>query len=84
MKNIHMLTDTLTGPSRCGRALAFSRVVDGRNDHLVGSIRQQRLQGHAAALARSHDLQWGGKRAEHFGRLPIIALTRTPELLEGF
>lgn len=80
MKNMHLLTDTLTRPACCGRALALSCVVDGRKDHLVGSIRQQRLQGHAAAFARSHDLQQGGKRAQHLGRLPVIALTYTPEL----
>lgn len=59
----HARADTLTRPACRGRALALSCVVDGRKDHLVGSIRQQRLQGHAVAFARSHDLQWGGKRA---------------------
>lgn len=83
IKNMHVLTDTLTRPSRCGCALALSRVVDGRNDHLVGSIRQQRLQGHTAAFARSHDLQRGGKRAQCLGRLPVTALTHTPALHGG-
>lgn len=83
MKNVHVLTDILTRPACCGHALTLSRVVDGRNSHLVGSIRQQRLQGHAAAFARSHDLQRGGKRAQHLGRLPITALAHTPELHGG-
>lgn len=51
-----------TCPSRGGCALALPRVVDGRNGHLVGSVRQQGLQGHTAAFARSHDLQWEKKK----------------------
>lgn len=67
-----------TCPCRGGCALALSRVVDGRNGHFVGSIRQQGLQGHAAAFARSHDLQQGKKEIPAFGVL-IPALTHSPE-----
>lgn len=67
MANMHIPADPCTCPSRRGCALALSRVVDGRNGHLVGSIRQQGLQGHTAALARSHDLQWGEKDPSVWG-----------------
>lgn len=67
-----------TCPSRGGGALTLSRVVDGRNGHLVGSIRQQGLQGHTAAFARSHDLQQGKKEIPAFGVL-IPALPHSPE-----
>lgn len=67
-----------TCPSRRGCALALSRVVDGRNGHPVGSVRQQGLQGHAAAFARSHDLQ-KGENISVFGAL-IPALRALSEV----
>lgn len=66
---MHVPMGSLTCPARCRCALTLSRVVDSWNDHFVGSVRQQRLQGHTAAFPRSHDLQQSGKKSSAFGQV---------------